>query len=108
MAPIRRAPVRRSAARSGKVLPPPVLAEVRRGEIVESRHRGHVATVGAGGRLEQGIGDPDIEVTLRSAVKPFALVALVESGAADDLRLSSAELAVMAASHTGGTRPEAS
>ena len=27
-------------------------------------------------------------VTLRSAVKPFALVALVESGAADDLRLS--------------------
>lgn len=101
MAPPRRAPARRSAARSSKILPPPVLAEVRRGEIVESRHRGHVAAVGAGGRLEQGIGDPDIEVTLRSAVKPFALVALVESGAADDLRLSNAELAVMAASHTG-------
>lgn len=43
-------------------------------------------------------------MTLRSAVKPFALTALVESGAADDLRLSPAELAVMAASHTGEDR----
>ncbi|MDQ3492893.1 MAG: asparaginase [Chloroflexota bacterium] len=96
-----RRPTARRPARSAKVLPPPVLAEVRRGDIVESRHRGHVAQVGADGRLEQGIGDPDIEVTLRSAVKPFALTALVDSGAADDLRLSPAELAVMAASHTG-------
>lgn len=97
----RRGTIARSAARSGKVLPPPVLVEVRRGELVESRHRGHVVQVDASGRLEQGIGDPEIEVTLRSAVKPFALVALVESGAADDLRLSHSELAVMAASHTG-------
>lgn len=94
---------RRSSSRrpSSKSIPAPVLVEVHRGDIVESRHRGHVAQVDAGGRLEQGIGDPDVEVTLRSAVKPFALVALVESGAADDLRLSQAELAVMAASHTG-------
>lgn len=91
----------RGPTRSAKVLPPPVLVEVRRGDIVESRHRGHVVQVDARGRLEQGIGDPDILVTLRSAVKPFALVALVESGAADDLRLSHSELAVMAASHTG-------
>lgn len=96
-----RRPAGRRAARSGKVLPPPVLAEVRRGDIVESRHRGHIAQVDAAGRLEHGIGDPDIEITLRSAVKPFALAALVESGAADDLRLSHSELAVMAASHTG-------
>ncbi len=96
-----RRPAGRRAARGAKSLTAPVLAEVRRGDIVESRHRGHVAQVGADGTLEQGIGDPDVEVTLRSAVKPFALVALVESGAADDLRLSPAELAVMAASHTG-------
>lgn len=57
--------------------------------------------VSADGRIERGIGDPDIDVTLRSAVKPFALVALIESGAADDLRLSQPEIAVMAASHTG-------
>jgi L-asparaginase II len=77
------------------------LVEVRRGKVVESRHRGHVVQVGADGRVERALGDPDAVVTLRSAVKPFALVALVESGAADDLRLSAAELAVMAASHTG-------
>ncbi len=78
-----------------------MLVEVRRGPVVESRHRGHIVQVSADGRIEQGIGDPDVDVTLRSAVKPFALAALIESGAADDLRLSQPELAVMAASHTG-------
>jgi L-asparaginase II len=81
--------------------PPPVLVEVRRGAIVESRHRGHVVQVDATGRIERGIGDPDVLVSLRSAVKPFALVALLEAGADVPLRLSDTELAVMAASHTG-------
>jgi L-asparaginase II len=81
-----------------------VLVEVRRGDLVESRHRGHVVQVSASGEIERAIGDPTVEVTLRSAVKPFALVALIESGAADELGLSSQELAVMAASHTGEDR----
>jgi L-asparaginase II len=63
-----------------------------------------VVQVSASGEIERAIGDPTVEVTLRSAVKPFALAALVESGAADDLRMSQAELAVMAASHTGEDR----
>lgn len=79
----------------------PVLVEARRGEFVESRHRGHVVQVGPDGRVERGIGDPDVVVSLRSAVKPFALVALLESGAADALKLSQPEIAVMASSHTG-------
>ncbi len=78
-----------------------MLAQVRRDAIVESQHRGHVVQVGPGGSVERAVGDPDVEVTLRSAVKPFALIALIESGAADDLRLSQPELAIMAASHTG-------
>lgn len=82
----------------------PVLVEVRRGDLVESRHRGHVVQVNVQGDIEQAVGDPSVEVTLRSAVKPFALVALIESGAADDLRLSAPELAVMAASHAGEDR----
>jgi L-asparaginase II len=63
-----------------------------------------VVQVTASGDIERAIGDPTVEVTLRSTVKPFALAALVGSGAADDLRLSPAELAVMAASHTGEDR----
>jgi L-asparaginase II len=34
-------------------------------------------------------------------VKPFGVVALIESGAADDFELTSPELAIMCASHTG-------
>jgi L-asparaginase II len=80
---------------------PPVLVEIRRGTLVESRHRGHVVQVDAEGRIQRGIGDPDVIVSLRSAVKPFALLALLEAGADEGLRLSGQELAVMAASHTG-------
>lgn len=78
-----------------------MLVEVRRGQFVESRHRGHVVQVDVDGRIERGIGDPDLLVSLRSAVKPFALVALVHAGAGEAFRLSDMELAVMAASHTG-------
>jgi L-asparaginase II len=78
-----------------------VLVEQRRGPVVESRHRGHVIQVGPGGDIERAVGDPDVVVTLRSAVKPFALVALVESGAAEELHLTDPELAIMAASHHG-------
>jgi L-asparaginase II len=78
-----------------------VLVEVRRAGIVESRHRGHVVQVNAAGQVERAAGDPETLVTLRSAVKPFALVALVESGAADEFRLSAPELAILAASHAG-------
>ncbi len=78
-----------------------MLAEVRRGGFVEARHRGHVVQVGAKGRLERAAGDPDFVTSLRSAAKPFALVALLEAGAADAFRLTQPELAVMAASHHG-------
>lgn len=77
------------------------MVEVQRGETVESRHRGHVVQVDASGRVVRAIGAPNVEVMLRSTVKPFAVVALIESGAADDLRLTPAELAIMCGSHTG-------
>lgn len=79
----------------------PVLVEVRRGVLVESRHRGHVVQVDDRGRVERGIGDPDYVTSLRSAVKPFALAALLEAGAAEAFHLTGPELAVMAASHHG-------
>ena len=79
----------------------PVLAEMRRGSIVESRHRGHVVQVDAAGRVERGVGDPDYVTSLRSAVKPFALVALLDAGGGEAFHLTDPELAVMAASHHG-------
>lgn len=79
----------------------PVLVEVRRAGIVESRHRGHVVQVDAAGQVERAVGDPDTLVTLRSAIKPFGLVAMLESGAAEEFRISVQELAIMASSHAG-------
>ena len=81
--------------------PPPALVNVRRGSVVESRHRGAIVQVGADLAVERALGDLETVVTLRSAVKPFTLIALVESGAADAFHLTQAELAVMASSHSG-------
>jgi L-asparaginase II len=78
-----------------------VLVEVRRGDVVESRHRGHIVQVAADGAVQHGLGDPGVVVNLRSAVKPFTLPALIESGAADAFSLTPPELALMAGSHSG-------
>ena len=78
-----------------------MLAEVRRGPFVESRHRGHVVQVDVSGKVERGVGDPDYVTSLRSAVKPFAVAALLEAGGAEQFHLTNAEIAVMAASHHG-------
>ncbi len=79
----------------------PVLARQVRGEIVESVHRGHVVRVDAAGRVTHVAGDADVEVTLRSAVKPFALVALAEAGGFRDYGLTGPEIALMTSSHSG-------
>jgi L-asparaginase II len=72
-----------------------------RGEIVESVHRGHVVRVDEAGRVTHVAGDAEVEVTLRSGVKPFALLALAEAGGFRDYGLTSAEIALMASSHSG-------
>jgi L-asparaginase II len=79
----------------------PVLARQVRGEIVESVHRGRVVRVDAAGRVTHVAGDAEAEVTLRSCVKPFALVALAEAGGFRDYGLTRAEIALMASSHSG-------
>ncbi len=57
--------------------------------------------VGASGKIERSCGDAETLVILRSAVKPFTLIALVESGAADEFELTKPELALLASSHSG-------
>ena len=82
-------------------VPAPVLVEVHRGPFVESRHRGHVVQVDVSGRVEQGIGDPDLVTSVRSAMKPFGVVALLEAGAAEAFHLTDPEIAVLSSSHHG-------
>ena len=79
----------------------PVLVEVLRGGIVESRHRGAYAVVDGDGRLVAGAGDLERPVFPRSSMKILQAVPLVESGAADRFACTPAELALACASHNG-------
>jgi L-asparaginase II len=79
----------------------PVLVEVTRGTVVESRHRGAIAVVDSRGRRRAAWGDADAVVFPRSAVKPLQALPLVESGAAARFDVSDRELALACASHGG-------
>jgi L-asparaginase II len=79
----------------------PIVVEVLRGGRVESRHRGAGAIVDADGAVVLAFGEIDEPVFPRSAVKALQALPLVESGAADTLRLSEAEIAIACASHSG-------
>jgi L-asparaginase II len=79
----------------------PILVEVARGGMVESRHRGAAAVADAEGNLLFALGDVQRPVFPRSAIKALQAVPLIESGAADAFGLGEAELAVACASHSG-------
>jgi len=79
----------------------PVLVEVLRGGLVESRHRGAVAVTDADGGIVFAVGDIATPVFPRSAVKPLQALPLIESGAADRYAFTPAELALACASHGG-------
>jgi len=82
----------------------PVLVEVTRGSMVESRHRGSVAVVDVTGKIALRWGDTATPVLPRSAIKAIQALPLVESGAADAFSISDAELAIACASHSGEPR----
>jgi L-asparaginase II len=75
------------------------LATVRRGELVESVHRGRFAACDPRGEVLEALGDPEAYVYLRSAAKPFQALPLILSGTADAFGLTDKELAVACASH---------
>lgn len=97
---------RGSGAASGAVTKPrrtapPVLVRQMRSGVEESVHRGDIVEVDAGGRMLRALGDPDHLVNLRSAVKPFGVIALLEAGGVKAFELESPEIAIMSASHSG-------
>jgi len=79
----------------------PVLVEVVRGALTESRHRGAVAVVDADGASVLALGDVAQPVYPRSAVKPLQALPLIESGAAERYGFGDAEIALACASHGG-------
>jgi L-asparaginase II len=79
----------------------PILVEVLRGERVESAHRGAVAVVDADGARVLALGAVERAVYPRSAVKALQALPLVETGAAERLGLTDAQLALACASHGG-------
>lgn len=77
------------------------LVEVTRGPIVESVHYGSLAIAQPDGKIVFSAGDAGSPVFLRSASKPFQILAFLEAGGCDQYGLSAQEIAVMCASHSG-------
>jgi L-asparaginase II len=82
----------------------PVMVETLRGGRVESAHRGVVAVLDADGGVVFAAGDIERAIFPRSAVKSIQALPLLESGAADRLGLTDAEIALACASHSGEER----
>jgi len=80
---------------------PPVLVRQLRNGIEESLHRGDIVEADATGRIIRQLGDAERLVTLRSTVKPFGAVALIEAGGIEAFDLEADEIAILAASHSG-------
>ena len=74
-----------------------VLAEVTRGEVVESQHRGHLVLLNAEGTLKLSRGNPAILIYPRSSIKSIQASAMIRVGLSLEPRL----LALVASSHSG-------
>lgn len=84
--------------------PIPLVASTRgypgSGNVTENVHMGSVAVVDAGGKLLWAAGDPHYMTFTRSALKPFQALPFMLDAGADRFGLTSAELALLCASHS--------
>src|SRR5258708_33753786 len=77
----------------------PVLVEILRGDLVESRHRGAAAIVDAAGIIVASWGDVERPVFAGSALKPLQSRPRVGSRAADHYRRGATQLTPPSPSH---------
>ncbi len=84
--------------------PAAVGALVYRGAGIEAIHYASIAVVDGTGRLTHCLGDPNLTVMARSAIKPFQVLPLLLTGAFEHYGFSLQELAVMCGSHNGTDR----
>jgi L-asparaginase II len=82
-------------------MPAQVLANVIRGETVESVHCGHLCVVDGEGKQIASLGEPETITYFRSAAKPFQAVPFITSGAAEAFDFTEEEVALACASHSG-------
>ena len=80
---------------------PVPMAEVWRGDFLESLHSGHAVICDETGAILHAWGDPDAVILPRSSCKMVQALPLLDSGAADAAGLSSQHLALACASHQG-------
>ena len=73
----------------------PIVVEVRRGTVVEARHRVHAVLTDPSGEIVRAAGDPELVSLFRSSAKPIQALPLVR--ARDDL--DDRDLAIASASH---------
>jgi L-asparaginase II len=86
----------------GKTMSDPIdFVELWRGGMLESVHRGHAVVVDEAGEIVHQWGDPDAVVFPRSSAKMLQALPMVESGVADRFGLTTEQLALSCASHSG-------
>jgi L-asparaginase II len=77
------------------------LFELSRGTIDESIHYGAAAIVDIDGHLIASLGNPQTITYLRSTAKPLQALPFIERGGAKIFGLTSSEIAIICASHSG-------
>src|ERR1043166_4779381 len=78
-----------------------LLANVIRGETVESVHYGHLIVIDGLGNTVASVGDPSTVTYFRSSAKAFQAIPFITSGAADAFGFTEDEIALAVASHSG-------
>jgi L-asparaginase II len=81
--------------------PGALTVQTTRGGVLEMESSVVAVIVDRDGRLVESFGEVSRRVPLRSTAKPLQALALIESGAADALGVSPAELTLACASHNG-------
>ncbi|NIZ60414.1 L-asparaginase [Sedimentitalea sp. CY04] len=80
---------------------PVPMAEIWRGQLLESLHLGHAVVCDDSGQVVRSWGDPDAVIYPRSSAKMIQALPLITSGAAEKFGLTSGQLALACASHNG-------
>lgn len=83
-------------SRGGGADPDPVLVELRRADVVLSRHRGSVVFCAPDGKRTRGVGHPAQPVMLGRLASVFGAVMALRAGGAESGRLGPEDIALLA------------